>query len=160
MAICGVGLLTFLVVINNLTDYYSNYYFVQPVMKMDTTFPENKLMYRSVNTGTFYHIAYILLIALESLMAFCCLKGAWHMYRNIKKSAVQFHAGKRWAIYGLILGIAIWFIGFEVIGGEWFAMWQSSKWNGLYSADRIVIFIGISLIMLMLKEDDLEVSAD
>ena len=81
------------------------------------------------------------------------------MYRNIKKSAVEFHAGKRWAIYGLILCIAIWFIGFEVIGGEWFAMWQSSKWNGLYSADRIVIFIGISLIMLMLKEDDLESSA-
>ena len=70
VAICGVGLLTFLVVINNVTDYYSNYYFVKHVMKMDTTFPENKLMYRSVNTGTFYHIAYILLIALESLMAF------------------------------------------------------------------------------------------
>ena len=160
VAVFGVGLLALLVTFNNITDYYSAYYFVEHVMKMDTTFPGNELMYRSMNSGIFYHITYIFIIALEILTASCCLKGAWHMCRNINKRALHFQISKRWAIYGLTLGIAIWFIIFQAIAGEWFVMWQSSKWNGLYSADRIVTFIGISLIMLMLKEDELQVYAD
>lgn len=159
LAVAGVGLLTLLVTFNNITDYYSNYSFVEHVMKMDTTFPGNKLMYRSVNTGIIYHLAFILIIALEALTAFCSLKGAWHMYRNMKKRSPYFQSAKRWAIYGLTLGVAIWFIIFEVIAGEWFVIWQSSKWNGLYSADRILTFIGISLIMLMLKEEELQFPA-
>ena len=48
------------------------------------------------------------------------------------------------------------FGGFEVIGGEWFAMWQSSQWNGLGSAERIVSFLVLSLILLHMKEEELQ----
>jgi predicted small integral membrane protein len=160
VAVSGVGILTFLITFNNITDYYSDYSFVEHVMKMDTTFPGNELMYRSFNSNIIHHITYILIILLEAVTTYCCLKGVWQMYRNINKKALDFQISKRWAMYGLILGIAIWFIVFQAIAGEWFAMWQSQKWNGLYSADRIVTFIGLSLIMLMQKEDELQVSLD
>ncbi|MEP7106438.1 MAG: DUF2165 domain-containing protein [Ferruginibacter sp.] len=160
LVVTGVGLLTFLVAFNNMTDYFSSYYFVEHVMKMDTTFSGNKLIYRSVNAVVIYHLAYILIIVLVALTAYCCLRGAWNMYRNINRKVPDFQSAKLWAIYGLTLGIVIWFIVFQAIAGEWFVMWQSLKWNGLYSADRIVTFIGISLIMLMLKEDELKVLTD
>lgn len=155
-AVFGVGLLTLIIAFSNTTDYYSNFAFVEHVMKMDTTFESNKMMYRAINSNIFHHIAYIVIIALEALNSYCCLRGAWQMYRNINKPAVYFHTGKRWAIYGLTLGIFIWFIIFQVAAGEWFLMWQSSTWNGLYSSDRLLTFITMSLIMLMLKEDELQ----
>ncbi|WP_431217193.1 DUF2165 family protein [Puia sp. P3] len=44
-------------------------------------------------------------------------------------------------------------LGFEVIGGEWFAMWQSSAWNGLAAAERILDFLVLTLILLQFREE-------
>lgn len=90
---------------------------------------------------------------MEGFMAFCCLKGSWLMMRNIKKDAIIFHASKNWAVAGIIIGIIIWFVGFEVIGGEWFAMWQSATWNGLAAAERVLGFMVAVLILLHFKEE-------
>lgn len=154
-AVLGIGLMALLVTLGNITDYYSNYYFVEHVMKMDTIFPNSEIHYRSVHSPVLFHTSYLLLIALEGFMAFCCLKGAADMYKKRKSTSVDFHAAKKSAIYGLITGIAIWFIGFEVVGGEWFGMWQSTQWNGLYSADRILTFITLIFISLQIKEEEL-----
>ena len=88
-------------------------------------------------------------------MAFCCLKGSWILFKNMKSDAITFHTSKKWSIAGLIIGIIIWFFGFEVVGGEWFCMWQSSTWNGLEIADRIVTFIVLILILLQFKDEEL-----
>jgi len=80
------------------------------------------------------------------------LKGSWNMLKNVKKDVVIFHASKNWAVAGIIIGILIWFVGFEVIGGEWFEMWQSATWNGLGAAERVLTFLCFVLILLHLKE--------
>ena len=74
------------------------------------------------------------------------------MIKNVKKDTVVFHASKNWAVAGILIGILIWFVGFEVIGGEWFAMWQSATWNGLAAAERVLGFLVAILILLQLKE--------
>ena len=89
---------------------------------------------------------------MEAFMAFCCIKGSWRMIKNVKKDAAVFHDSKNWAVAGLLIGILIWFVGFEVIGGEWFAMWQSATWNGLAAAERVLGFLVAILILLQLKE--------
>lgn len=150
--VASIGLMAVLIVVGNTTDYYSNYYFVEHVMKMDTIFPDSQLHYRSIHQPFLFHAGYILLIAFEALMAFACLRGAWDMFRARKTSATVFHAAKKWAVAGVAIGILIWFLGFEVIGGEWFGMWQSDTWNGLAAADRIVIFLGLVGILLHLPE--------
>jgi predicted small integral membrane protein len=153
VSVAGIALMSLLIVIGNVTDYYSNYFFVQHVMKMDTTFPGNHLRYRSINTPFLFHAGYIFIILLEAAMAFCCIKGSWLLFKNIKQHASVFNASKNWGIAGIIIGIAIWFIGFEVIGGEWFAMWQSASWNGLGAAERVLSFLVLTLILLHIKDE-------
>lgn len=153
-AVIAIGLMALLIVIGNTTDYFTNYLFVEHVMKMDTIFPGSNLQYRSVNNTFMFHAGYILLITMEAAMAFCCINGSRLLVKNLKSSAAVFHASKNWAVAGLTIGMIIWFLGFEVIGGEWFAMWQSKIWNGLAAAERILSFIVLVLILLHLKEDD------
>lgn len=153
ISVAGICLLGLLIVIGNTTDYYSNYFFVEHVMKMDTTFPVSHIHYRSINSPFLFHAGYIFIILMEAIMAFCCLKGSWMMFKNLKKDAASFHSSKNWAVAGIIIGIMIWFVGFEVIGGEWFAMWQSAAWNGLAAAERILSFLVLVLILLHFKDE-------
>lgn len=153
ITVAAIGLMALLVVFGNITDYYSNFHFVAHVLKMDTTFPSGNIHYRSIGNTALYHIFYVVIILLETAMAFCCINGAWLLLINLKNDAAQFHAAKNWAIAGIIIGIIIWFAGFEVIGGEWFAMWQSNTWNGLASAERILNVLAFALILLHLKDE-------
>ena len=154
IAVAAIGLMSLLIVIGNVTDYYTNYHFVEHVMKMDTIFPDSNIHYRSINNSFLFHSGYIFIILMETLMAFCCIKGSWLLFKNRKSNAKTFHASKNWAVAGIIIGIIIWFFAFEVVGGEWFAMWQSSTWNGLASAEIIVSFLVLVLILLHFDEKD------
>ncbi len=155
ISVAAIALMSLLIVIGNTTDYFTNYQFVEHVMKMDTIFPGSAIHYRSINSTFLFHALYMLIIALEAAMAFCCVKGSWTLFKNIRSSAASFHTAKNWAVAGLIIAISIWFLGFEVIGGEWFAMWQSHTWNGLGSAERIISFVMLVLILLHLKEEEI-----
>ena len=154
VSIAAIALMAVIIVIGNTTDYWTNYLFVEHVMKMDTTFSGSNTHYRSIHAPLLFHAGYVFIILMEFLMAFCCIKGSWSLFRNLKEDAATFHASKNWAVAGITIGIIIWFLGFEVIGGEWFAMWQSTTWNGLASAQRIVDFLALTLILLHLKENN------
>jgi predicted small integral membrane protein len=136
-----------LVVFNNITDYGSNYQFVQHVLKMDTTFPNNNGLWRAIDSPFIYHIAYIFIIVVEAIVAALCLLGGARLLKSINDSK-QFNKDKGVAVIGLTLGIVLWFLGFITIGGEWFLMWQSKIWNGQQAAFRLVMVIGIVLLYL------------
>lgn len=57
-----------LVGINNVMDYRANFQFVQHVLEMDTTFPGNPLLWRSLRWGPLQHAAYLGIIAVELLV--------------------------------------------------------------------------------------------
>jgi predicted small integral membrane protein len=154
-SVAAIGLMALLVAIGNTTDYYTNYLFVEHVLKMDTV-PNTSIHYRSIDETILFHAAYIVIIVMEIGVAFCCLKGGWLLFRNLRKNAQSFDAAKNWGVAGITIGITVWFLGFEVIGGEWFAMWQSSTWNGLAAADRILSFLMLTLILLHLREQPAE----
>ncbi len=153
VSVFAIGMMALLIVIGNTTDYYTNYHFVEHVLKMDTVFPNSAIQYRHIDNPILFHTGYILIITLEALMTFCCLKGSWLLFKNLKSDAATFQAAKNWSVAGITIGIVIWFFGFEVIGGEWFAMWQSATWNGLNSAERVVSFLVLSLILLQHKDE-------
>ena len=46
----ALGLFALLVGVDNIIDYGTNFAFVQHVLSMDTTFPGNKLMWRSITS--------------------------------------------------------------------------------------------------------------
>ena len=151
--VVGIALMALLIVIGNLSDYYTNYFFVEHVLKMDTIFPGSHVHYRSISNPVLFHAGYIVIIIMEAAMAFFCMKGSWLLFKNLKKDAATFNASKNWAIAGIIVGIITWFIGFEVVGGEWFSMWQSQTWNGLAAAEREFSCLAFALILLHLKDE-------
>jgi predicted small integral membrane protein len=49
----------------------------------------------------------------------------------------------------------LWFFGFVVVGGEYFAMWQSKMWNGQEAAFRIATTMLAALVFISLPDGEL-----
>ncbi len=143
-----------LVAFGNMTDYGSNLAFVQHVLAMDTVFPDSTITYRAIVDPAAQHAAYIFIIALEALTAAICWLGAWRMLRSARSPAECFNRSKNIAIAGLTLGFLLWQVGFMAVGGEWFGMWMSSKWNGLESAFRFSTTLILVLIFVTRSDAD------
>lgn len=151
----AVAFYTSLVVFNNLTDYHSNYTFVSHVLTMDTTFPENQAMWRTIDSPFINHAIYWLIIFTEASIAVLCWAGGFHLFSSIK-DPIRFNKSKGLAIMGLTLGIVLWFTGFITVGGEWFLMWQSEIWNAQQAAFRLVVILGIVLLYLVRPDRELD----
>ena len=152
----ALALFAFMVTFNNITDYGSNFAFVQHVFSMDTTFPGNAAMYRAVTTPTLWHAGYWLIIAGEGLTCVLLLSGAIAMWRARKDSAAAFARSKKWMVAGATTGFLVWFLGFMVVGGEWFLMWQSKIWNGQSAAFMFYMAILAVLIFVNQPDEELE----
>ena len=152
--VAAIAFFATLVSFGNITDYGTNYAFVQHVLDMDTIFPEATIKYRAITSPLAHHLAYNFIIACEMLTAILCWIGAFNMLGHLKASAATFNRSKAWAIAGLSLGFLVWQVGFMSIGGEWFGMWMSQTWNGIESAFRFFITIIAVLIFVVLPESE------
>ncbi|MEI9901454.1 MAG: DUF2165 domain-containing protein [Hyphomicrobium sp.] len=150
-----IGLFSLLVGVDNIIDYGTNYAFVQHVMSMDTVFPSSTLTWRAITSPFLYHLCYAMLIAAELLAGILCIAGARRLWLKRYAPAKAFNAAKDIAVAGLFMGFSLWFFGFMTVGGEWFQMWQSQTWNGQQSAFRFIACIGLVLIFLNQKDDEL-----
>ena len=135
-----------LVCLNNLADYDSNYAFVQHTLSMDTVFPSNTLKYRAILDPFVWSLAYGLIIFAEFLTGVLLLIGAIGLLKNIH-SPLAFNEAKNWIYLGCL-------VGFIVIGGEWFCMWQSEQWNGIEAAFRFVVIIMFTLLFTAMPEPE------
>lgn len=154
----SLALFCLLVAFDNITDPSSNYEFVTHVMSMDTTFPGNTLMYRSVTNPILWQIVYALIIATQLACGGLFLAGAMRMWQMRTASAYEFNRAKAFAIAGALLAFLLWFFVFMVIAGEWFAMWQSKDWNAQQSSFRFYITVLAVLIFFNMPDPDLPVS--
>ena len=150
-----VGLFSLLVGADNIIDYGTNYAFVEHVMAMDTVFPNSTLTWRAITSTTFNEIAYAFIIAGELMTGLLCVAGAFRLWQARDAGAADYNAAKEVAVAGLVCGLALWFFGFLTVGGEWFQMWQSKTWNGEEAAFRFVTCIGLVLIFLGQRDDEL-----
>jgi predicted small integral membrane protein len=144
-----------IVAYDNIVDYGSNYEFVSHVLSMDTTFEGNQLKHRAISNETMWRAAYVMIIALEALTGLLLALGALALVRRLRAPADIFNKAKVWSVAGLVVGFGLWFGGFLVIAGEYFAMWQSKVWNGQEAAFRITAVILGVLIYVSLPDDDL-----
>ena len=149
----SLAIFALLVCLNNLMDYGSNYAFVQHTLSMDTVFPDNTLKYRAILDPFIWSLAYGLIIFAEFLTGILLLIGAISLLKIIH-SRVAFTRAKNWVYLGCLAGFLLWFFGFIVIGGEWFCMWQSEKWNGVEAAFRFVVLIMFALLFTAMPESE------
>lgn len=142
-----------LVVFNNVTDYGSNFQLVQHVLAMDTTFTGNSGLWRALHSPVIHHAFYASIIAWEAVITVLLMEGSWRLWSVRNGSSAAWLAAKNRANSGLTLGMLLWFLAFITVGGEWFLMWQSSKWNGLGPALRMFTVMALVLLLLNLPED-------
>jgi predicted small integral membrane protein len=143
-----------LVVLNNTTDYDSNFQFVRHVLMMDSTFPGNRGMWRALNSPVWHTVFYLSIIVWEAVTMILCWLGGFLMARALRETANVFHQAKRVAISALTFGLLMWFVVFLGVGGEWFLMWQSKMWNGQDAAFRMFTVIGIILLFVVQPETE------
>lgn len=135
------GLYMLLVVFGNITDFGTNKDFVVHVLAMDTTFKTPGTIWRAITSEGLAITAYILIIIWEALTAVVLIAATIAWIRNPGGWA------KRVTTIGLLMMIVLFGLGFIVIGGEWFQMWQSKNWNGIEAAFRNVVLAAAALIV-------------
>jgi predicted small integral membrane protein len=139
-----------LVALGNITDYESNWVYVQHVLSMDTAFPDSRIRWRAITDPGLQTFAYWLIIGWETLTAVVLLVGVARLLGRLSRP--DFAAAKPAAVAGLGMGLFLYLFGFIVVAGEWFAMWQSPTWNAQGVAFSLITTIGIVLIVLILPE--------
>jgi predicted small integral membrane protein len=154
--VAAIALFASLVAFGNMTDYDTNFVFVQHVLSMDTIYPSSTITYRAITSPGLHHAAYAVIIAAEAATAVLCWIGAVVLVRHIRAGAAMFNRMKALAIIGLTLGFLVWQVGFMSIGGEWFGMWQSQQWNGVPSAFRFLMTIIAVLIFVAVPDRELD----
>jgi predicted small integral membrane protein len=153
LMVAGLALYPLLAALGNITDYDSNFVLLQHVMSMDTTFPNNKLMYRAITASNLQHIAYVAIIAFEAAAGLALAYGAVALWRARRKSRAEFAAAKLPTAIGAFLAFLVWFVGFLVIGGEWFVMWQSATYNTQQAGFRFVVVIVLVMLFVLQPEE-------
>ena len=154
IVIVALSFLYLLVVtFNNLTDPNSNYQFVRHVLSMDTTFPGNTLMYRSIRAPLIHKAFYASIIGWEALSCALIGAGALRLWKKRGSAASEWKKARGLASLGLTASLIQWYLAFMTVGGEWFLMWQSKIWNGQDAAFRLFAFMGLSLLFLNQADD-------
>ena len=145
----------FIVTYDNIVDYGTNYEFVKHVLSMDTTFPGNALMGRAITDPRIWAIGYGAVIAAEGVVFILLAVATFAMLMALRAPAASFQRAKVWLVVGVTAGFMVWFFGFMVVAGEYFAMWQSKTWNGQEAAFRFYVTLLAVLIFVNQKDEDL-----
>jgi predicted small integral membrane protein len=119
---------------------------------MDSTFPGNHGMWRSIPSPLVHTAFYLSIICWETVTMILCWMGAVKLASALRGTAAAFESAKRFAIAGLTLSLLMWLVAFLSVGGEWFLMWQSKTWNGQDAAFRMFTVVGIVLMLLAQRE--------
>ena len=151
----AIAVLFSIIAFGNITDYGTNFAFVQHVMSMDTLFPTTTITYGAITSPALHHIAYNAIIATEILIALLCWLGALALLRSLRAPAERFRRAKSLVIAGLALGFLLYQFGFITIGGEWFGMWMSQHWNGVPDAFHYLMVTIAVLIFVAMPEGEI-----
>jgi len=144
----SVGLFAMLVGLDNVFDYGTNFEAVHHVLSMDTLPAGYAFGWRAITLTALQHAAYVSIILTELASSAFLVVGAGRMARAARYDALIFNESKRLAIAGLVALFLLYFMGFLVVGGEWFEMWRSNGWNAQEAAFRFAAITGVILIFV------------
>jgi predicted small integral membrane protein len=130
-----------LIAFGNITDFGTNQAFVHHVLAMDTTFRSPDMMWRAITSPGLQDTAYVVIIVWEVLTALVLIAAlvAWVRTRDA--------TARRLSTLGWVMWVLLFGAGFLAIGGEWFQMWQSDKWNGLQPALQNFLIATVALVV-------------
>ena len=139
-----------LVGFNNIVDYETNKQFVEHVLAMDTMkpyFKGDELKERAITDPAFVTTSYWLIILGELSAGLFGLYGGLVMLAQHENK--KFEHGQSLYVVGGTLALTIWYLGFAVIGAEWFQMW-ANEWDGQMKAYTFALFILVSMVYVVM----------
>ena len=144
-----------LVAFGNITDYDTNFAFVQHVLSMDTTNfgaaegtgLDPDVMWRAITDPVVWNVGYIAIIVWESVAAIVLIVASILWLRSFAKRG-SYETPKALSTIGLLMIVLLFFGGFIAMGGEWFSMWRSVAWNGEDTAFRNAMLAAITLVLI------------
>jgi hypothetical protein len=77
-----------------------------------------------------------------------------HGHDLSRQRADVFNRAKTYVIAASTLAFLVWFFGFMVVAGEWFAMWQSATWNGQEAAFRF--YVAVLAVLIFINQLDVD----
>ncbi len=151
----SIGIFGLLVAWTNLVAYDINFQFVQHVLSMDAlaSWAQNAaIMDRAIANPAFHQIAYAVIIFAEMLVGLLCVVGGLCLLMALHDSYQSaLSTGKVCVLLGCGIGIGLWYLGFAVIGAEYFMMW-ASQWNGQSTAYTFAGFFLLAMIYVAQSE--------
>lgn len=148
-----VGLTGLFFVAGNIANWNAGLDLVGYVLSMEGHEVYKTHIFPPVTNTALVTIAYLLILAGESLVAVLSLKGAWDLWGARKGSADTFNASKTYSILGTGMAMVVWFGGFIVIGGVLLQMWQTKIGAGSFHDAFIFAVIG-GLVLLFVTQSD------
>lgn len=157
----AVGFFCLLVGYDNIVDFNTNYQFVDAVLSMDQMEPffsgSKDIEARAIKNTDVHLVAYWIIIIGELITGSVCMIGALIMAASLNKP--RFIKGQVTYLVGATFAILLWYLGFGVIGGEYFSMW-ANKMNGQMKAYTFATFILITAIYVAMPYLRLEAPED
>lgn len=145
----SIGVFGLLVAFTNITAYSINFQFVQHVLSMDalaTWAQVDALTNRAITNPVLHEVGYGVIIAAEFVVGLLCTVGGLLLLLSVSSpNPHRIAMGKALSLAGCGVGILVWYLGFAVIGAEYFAMW-ASDWNGQTTA---YAFSGVLLLSMI-----------
>lgn len=140
------------VAFGNITDPSGNLAFIGHIMSMDTIFPGSTLTWRAITNPVLHHIAYWIIILWQIVTAVLLVLGGVALW-GTRDSGPAFQQAKSMAFLGLTAGFSLYLFVFLIVGGEWFAMWQSETYNAQSAAYRFLAVTGFVFLILLHRDD-------
>jgi predicted small integral membrane protein len=155
VSVAAIALYMALVVFNNVTDYWTNFFYVSEVLDIEQISPRSAIRWRAITSPALHHAAFVLIILTELAITLLTAAGVVAMARALRAGTQKFERAKVHAITGLALGFLLYEGGFVAVAGEWFGMWQSRAADAVPSAFRILSTMLGVLIFVSLKDEEL-----
>jgi predicted small integral membrane protein len=139
----------------------SNWPFVKGVLSGDGVPAESGFEWRFIDATWFQAASYIAVMVFETLTGIL-LFIAGILGLRASASSDRWNHAQKLTFLGGFLGLAVFFFGFMVVGGNWFIMYLNSKWNGLTPAFQnsvmtitmLILTAGVMIGGHLMKDND------
>jgi len=148
-----VGLAGLLFVAGNIANWDAGLGLVGYVVSMEGHEIYGSHIFPPVTNPALVTLAFLLILAGESLVGVLSLMGAWDLWSARNGGADAFNASKTYAVLGTGMAVVVWFGGFVVIGGVLFQMWQTEIGHGSF-ADAFIFAAAGGLVLLIVSGPD------
>lgn len=140
--------------LNNVSGFSGTRDFaVRPMLEMSDTYGNPAQTWRAVTAPWAATVALVAITAAEALAGLFSTIGIIRLIGARGGSGETFDAAKTAGIYGCLLAIMVWGIGFMVIAGDWFLSWQSaSSIDGQLGGMIYALPSMLALVVLLLPE--------